>query len=50
MLRRSPPPGGNAAELKQAAAIVDALPPAMRRQLSVAYLRGQIAEELKARH
>jgi tetratricopeptide (TPR) repeat protein len=43
-------PGQKSAQLTQAAAIVDALPPQMRRQLSVAYLRGQIAEEQKARH
>jgi hypothetical protein len=36
--------------VSQAAAIIDGLPRPMRRQLSVAYLRGQIAEEQKARH
>ncbi len=43
-------PGQKSAQVTQAAAIIDALPPQMRRQLSVAYLRGQIAEEQKARH
>ena len=43
-------PGQRSAQLAQAAALVDGLPAQMRRQLSVAYLRGQIAEEQKARH
>jgi tetratricopeptide (TPR) repeat protein len=43
-------PGQKSAQVSQAAAIIDGLPPPMRRQLSVAYLRGQIAEEQKARH
>jgi tetratricopeptide (TPR) repeat protein len=43
-------PGEKSAQVTQAAAIIDALPPQMRRQLSVAYLRGQIAEEQKVRH
>jgi hypothetical protein len=43
-------PGQKSAQVTQAAAIIDALPPQMRRQLSVVYLRGQIAEEQKARH
>lgn len=43
-------PGQKSAQVTQAAAIIDALPPQMRRQLSVAYLRGQIADEQKARH
>jgi hypothetical protein len=43
-------PGQKSAQLTQAAAIIDGLPPQMRRQLSVAYLRGQISEEQKARH
>ena len=43
-------PGQKSAQVTQAAAIIDGLPPQMRRQLSVAYLRGQIAEEQKARH
>ncbi|MEO8564933.1 MAG: hypothetical protein ABI541_01005, partial [Betaproteobacteria bacterium] len=43
-------PGKKTAQLTQAAAIIDGLPPPMRRQLSIAFLRGQIAEEQKARH
>jgi hypothetical protein len=43
-------PGQKSAQVTQAAAIIDALPPQMRRQLSVVYLRGQIAEEQRARH
>ena len=43
-------PGSKSAQLTQAAAIIEGLPPQMRRQLSVVYLRGQIAEEQKARH
>ena len=43
-------PGQKTAQLTQAAAIIDGLPPSMRRQISIAYLRGQIAEEQKARH
>jgi tetratricopeptide (TPR) repeat protein len=43
-------PGEKAAQVSQAAAIIDGLPPQMRRQLSVVYLRGQIAEEQRARH
>jgi hypothetical protein len=43
-------PGQKTAQLTQAAAIIDGLPPQMRRQISVAYLRGQIAEEQKVRH
>jgi tetratricopeptide (TPR) repeat protein len=43
-------PGQKSAQLTQAAAIIDALPPQMRRQLSVAYLRGQIAGEQRVRH
>ena len=43
-------PGQKSAQLTQAAALIDGLPPQMRRQLSIAFLRGQIAEEQKARH
>jgi hypothetical protein len=43
-------PGQKTAQLTQAAMIIDGLPPPMRRQISVAFLRGQIAEEQKARH
>jgi tetratricopeptide (TPR) repeat protein len=43
-------PGQKLAQVTQAAAIIDALPSQMRRRLSVVYLRGQIAEEQKARH
>jgi hypothetical protein len=37
-------------QLTQAATLIDGLPPQMRRQLSIAFLRGQIAEEQKVRH
>jgi tetratricopeptide (TPR) repeat protein len=43
-------PGQKAMQLTQAASLLDGLPPLMRRQISIAYLRGQIAEEQKARH
>jgi hypothetical protein len=43
-------PGQKTAQLTQAATLIDGLPPQMRRQISVAYLRGQIAEEQKVRH
>jgi tetratricopeptide (TPR) repeat protein len=43
-------PGQKTAQLTQAAAMIDGLPPQMRRQISIALLRGQIAEEQKARH
>ena len=43
-------PGQKAAQLTQAATMIDGLPSPMRRQLSIAFLRGQIAEEQKARH
>ncbi len=43
-------PGQKTAQLTQAAGLIDGLPPLMRRQISIAYLRGQIAEEQKARH
>jgi tetratricopeptide (TPR) repeat protein len=42
--------GQKTAQLTQAATLIDGLPPQMRRQISVAYLRGQIAEEQKVRH
>ena len=42
--------GQKTAQLTQAASVIDGLPPLMRRQISIAYLRGQIAEEQKARH
>jgi tetratricopeptide (TPR) repeat protein len=37
-------PGGNAAELKQAAALIDALPPAMRGLVSVGRIRASITD------
>jgi tetratricopeptide (TPR) repeat protein len=37
-------PGGNAAELKQAAALIDALPPAMRALVSVGRIRASITD------
>jgi tetratricopeptide (TPR) repeat protein len=37
-------PGGNAAELKQAAALIDALPPAMRALISVGRIRASITD------
>ena len=43
-------PGQRTAQLTQASTLIDGLPPQMRRQLSIAFLRGQIAEEQKARH
>ncbi len=42
-------PGQKASQVTQAAAIMDGLPPAMRRQISVTALRERIAEEQKAR-
>jgi hypothetical protein len=43
-------PGQKASQLVQAAAILDGLPPEMRRQASVAAWRDWIAEEQKKRH
>jgi len=43
-------PGQKTVQLTQAATLIDGLPPQMRRQLSIAFLRGQIAEEQKVRH
>jgi tetratricopeptide (TPR) repeat protein len=42
-------PGQKASQLTQAAAIIDGLPPAMRRQISIAVWRERIAEEQKTR-
>lgn len=43
-------PDAKASQLTEAAAIVDALPPAMRRQISITRLREAIDEEKRARH
>jgi hypothetical protein len=40
-------PGQKTSQLAQAAAIIDALPPAMRRQVSITVWRDRIAEEQK---
>ena len=42
-------PGQKASQLAQAAAIIDGLPPLMRRQISITVLRDRIAEEQKTR-
>ena len=42
-------PGQKSSQLTQAAAIMDGLPPAMRRQISNTRLRESIAEEQKTR-
>jgi tetratricopeptide (TPR) repeat protein len=42
-------PGQKTSPLTEAAAIVDALPPAMRRQISITVVRDRIAEEQKTR-
>ncbi len=42
-------PGQRAAQLTEAASLIDGLPPMMRRQISVALWRDRIAEELKKR-
>jgi tetratricopeptide (TPR) repeat protein len=42
-------PGQKASQLTQAAAIIDGLPPMMRRQISITRLRDAIAEEQKKR-
>jgi tetratricopeptide (TPR) repeat protein len=42
-------PGQKTAQLTEAAAILDGLPPAMRRQISIALWRDRIAEEQKTR-
>jgi hypothetical protein len=42
-------PGQKASQLAQAATIIDGLPPAMRRQISITVLRDRIAEEQKTR-
>ena len=42
-------PGQKTAQLAQAAAIIDALPPAMQRQISTTVVRERIADELKKR-
>jgi tetratricopeptide (TPR) repeat protein len=43
-------PGQKSQQLAQAAALVDGLPPAMRRLISITRLREQIAEEQTKRH
>src|SRR5450759_5393152 len=42
-------PAQKTSQLTEAAAIVDGLPPAMRRQISITVLRDRIAEEQKTR-
>jgi hypothetical protein len=42
-------PGQRAAQLTEAASLIDGLPPMMRRRISVALWRDRIAEELKKR-
>ena len=42
-------PGQKASQLAQAAAIIDGMPPLMRRQISITVLRDRIAEEQKTR-
>jgi hypothetical protein len=43
-------PDAKSSQLAEAGAIVDALPPAMRRQISITRLREAIDEEKRARH
>jgi hypothetical protein len=42
-------PGQKTSQLTEAAAIMDGLPPAMRRQISITVVRDRIAEEQKTR-